>query len=625
MSCQLLHVWVEEAHSRGVDYSELERKMGRPVAPFLDPEGWVTWARSEALWRCVAELLPAGEPYRMGLAIFERPQMRWISAALSTLPSVEQAYRWAYGPKASLHRYYRCLETQLETRDDVLEVEIRLRPGYTFESNFWQQAFHGQLVALPQVLGLPQAEVEARFDPRGVTCAIACPPHYRATSPRYRELEELPRELRSATTQVTEAHSFFADKLRELRAEVERRERVETELRAEIAVRRAAEAEREALQVQLQRAQRLEAIGLLAGGVAHDFNNLLVVILGQSGLGQGMTEDPELRELFSDIEAAGQRAAALTRQLLAFGRRQVMQVEVLSLAALVEGMQPILRRLMPANITLELEAEPDTPVEGDPNQLEQVVLNLCVNARDAMVNGGQLQVEVGRALLDETAAAALSGAQAGAFVRLRVTDTGAGIAPELLDKIFDPFFTTKAEGVGTGLGLSVVHGVVSQHGGSMHAASEPGRGTTMDVYLPLAAGRVEPRVETARGEVRGGSETLLLVEDDPGVRRFASNVLRGAGYQVLEAADGEQGIVTLREHIERIDMLVLDVMLPGSLGREVHEAALELRSDMRVLYTSGYSAQGIHTNFVLERGLELLPKPYSPGELLRQVRRLLDS
>ena len=625
MSCQLLHVWVEEAHRRGVDYAELERAMGRPVAPFLDPEGWVTWADSEALWRCVIELLPAGEPYRMGLDIFERPQMRWISAALSTLPSVEEAYRWAYGPKASLHRYYRCLETRLETRAEQLELEIRLRPGYAFASNFWQQAFHGQLVALPRMLGLPEAEVEARIEAHGVVCTIACPPHYRATSPRYRELEELPPALRSASTQVTEAHSFFADKLRELRAEVERREQVETELRAEIAVRRAAEAEREALQVQLQRAQRLEAIGLLAGGVAHDFNNLLVVILGQSELGQTMTEDPELRELLADIEGAGQRAAALTRQLLAFGRRQVMQVEVLSLAALVEGMEPILRRLMPANISLALDTERDTPVEGDPNQLEQVVLNLCVNARDAMAEGGELRVEVRPVVIEEALASALPGASVGAHVRLRVADTGSGIAPELLDKVFDPFFTTKGEGLGTGLGLSVVHGVVSQHGGTMQAASEPGRGTTMDVYLPLAEGRVEPRADTPTQEVRGGSETLLLVEDDAGVRRFASRVLRAAGYQVLEAADGERGLQLLREHIEGIDMLVLDVMLPGCLGRELHDAALELRSDMRVLYTSGYSTRGIHTDFVLERGLELLPKPYGASELLRRLRQVLDA
>ena len=551
--------------------------------------------------------------------------LRYFTSHLDAMTRVEQESLASLPPKASLHRYYRCLETRLETQAEQLELEIRLRPGYAFASNFWQQAFHGQLVALPRMLGLPEAEVEARIEAHGVVCTIACPPHYRATSPRYRELEELPPALRSASTQVTEAHSFFADKLRELRAEVERREQVETELRAEIAVRRAAEAEREALQVQLQRAQRLEAIGLLAGGVAHDFNNLLVVILGQSELGQTMTEDPELRELLADIEGAGQRAAALTRQLLAFGRRQVMQVEVLSLAALVEGMEPILRRLMPANISLALDTERDTPVEGDPNQLEQVVLNLCVNARDAMAEGGELRVEVRPVVIEEALASALPGASVGAHVRLRVADTGSGIAPELLDKVFDPFFTTKGEGLGTGLGLSVVHGVVSQHGGTMQAASEPGRGTTMDVYLPLAEGRVEPRADTPTQEVRGGSETLLLVEDDAGVRRFASRVLRAAGYQVLEAADGERGLQLLREHIEGIDMLVLDVMLPGCLGRELHDAALELRSDMRVLYTSGYSTRGIHTDFVLERGLELLPKPYGASELLRRLRQVLDA
>ncbi len=379
-----------------------------------------------------------------------------------------------------------------------------------------------------------------------------------------------------------------------------------------------------ALEHQLRQAQKLESVGCLAGGVAHDFNNLLTVILaGVAELRQSPGNLADVAEVVEEIGAAGDRARELTQQLLAFARKQATAPVSLDLGDVVQGTERLLRRLLGEGLVLTTRFAPDLwPVRCDRGQAEQIVLNLAVNARDAMPAGGRLSIETANVELGEDAAGA--GRRPGQWVRLAVSDDGEGMTPEVKERIFEPFFTTKEIGKGTGLGLSTVYGIVAQSGGFIQVESEPGHGACFEVHLPRAAEAVPTGAPALEEAPRGGTEAILVVEDDAQVRAVIVRILRAAGYHVLVAAGGEEALLRSAREPGRIDLLVTDVVMPGLRGRELAERLTAERADLRVLYVSGYT-QGL---FAGEGGLgvgaDLLPKPFSPAALLARVRARLD-
>jgi PAS domain S-box-containing protein len=370
------------------------------------------------------------------------------------------------------------------------------------------------------------------------------------------------------------------------------------------------------LESQLRQAQKMEAVGRLAGGIAHDFNNLLTAISGYSEFLEAGIEDPRLKRHAEEIKKAASRAASLTGQLLAFSRRQVLQPRILDLNAVVEDMDSLLRRLIGEDIELVAVLHPAVhSIRADPTQLEQVIVNLAVNARDSMPSGGSLLIE--------TANYETGG---DSFVELRMTDTGIGMTPEERRQLFDPFFTTKDGG--TGLGLATVYGIVEQSGGSIEVDSAPGLGSSFRIRLPWAdtAAPVDPTLET-RGPPQppqGGTETILLVEDEAIVRRLVAEILEAAGYNVLQAADGPSALELLRRHALPIGMLLTDVVMPGMSGPEVAKAVTAMRPGTQVLYTSGYTNSQIDHHGVLEPGIAFLQKPFTAADLTGKVRSLLD-
>jgi PAS domain S-box-containing protein len=375
----------------------------------------------------------------------------------------------------------------------------------------------------------------------------------------------------------------------------------------------------------LQRSQKLEAIGKLTGGVAHDFNNVLQIIAGNLQLLQLELEDPTLTEKYvTPAVDAVDRGAKLSSQLLAFARRQPLKPVVVNLSRILRSMDDLLRRVLGETIEIE------TVISGglwntlvDSNQLENVVLNLAINARDAMPEGGKLTLELGNAMLDDQYVMAQPDAVAGQYVMLAVSDTGKGMSPEVVERAFDPFFTTKKEGEGTGLGLSMAYGFVKQSGGHIKIYSEPGNGTTFKIYLPRSH---EPEVDTPApwlGPAVGGSETILVVEDDPAVQETAVRVLKDLGYKVLKASDGQSALNVLQSGLH-IDMLFTDVVMPGPMrSPELAKQAKVLFPDIAILYTSGYTQNAIVHGGRLDPGVELLSKPYRREDLARKVRHVL--
>jgi PAS domain S-box-containing protein len=383
------------------------------------------------------------------------------------------------------------------------------------------------------------------------------------------------------------------------------------------------------LEEQLRQSQKMEAIGQLAGGVAHDFNNILTVIHGHAALllGSGTLTDAEVKPVRQILQAA-ERAAGLTRQLLTFSRRQVMQPKRLDLNGIVSNMAKMLGRILGEDVRLQLRCCPQTAsVLADASMIEQLLLNLSVNARDAMPEGGQLTIQVSVAEIDGTHVAHHPEARIGRFVCLAVSDTGCGIPPENLRRIFEPFFTTKEVGKGTGLGLATVYGVVKQHQGWIEVESEVNKGTSFAVYLPRGEEKVESAEEkTAEGMLRGGTETILVVEDESPVRELVSNILRARGYRVLEAESGAKALGLWAEHKDEIDLLLTDLVMPDRLnGRELADKLRAERPDLKVIFTSGYSADVVGKEFVLQSGLNYLQKPYLPQTLTAAVRECLDS
>lgn len=389
---------------------------------------------------------------------------------------------------------------------------------------------------------------------------------------------------------------------------------------------KAAEEALRASEERLRHSQRLEAVGRLAGGIAHSFNNLLAAIAFQCELlCDGMPPEDGRRSHVEEIQRAGERAAALARQLLAYGRKQVLQPQVMSLNRVIQEMAPMLRRLIGEHIRLETGLDPaDGAIHADLGQLEQVILNLAVNARDAMAAGGVLRLATGCVELGGDESAELP---AGSYVQLTVEDTGLGMAPEVLEHLFEPFFTTKERGKGSGLGLATVHGIVHQSGGQIRAESEPGQGTRFTILLPRAtepAEAVLPQASPGRRS-RRGSEVILLVEDEDNIREPAIEILESKGYQVLAAPDAGQALATAEGHAGPIHILVTDVVMPGLSGNQLAQRLLRRRPELQVLYISGYPEDSISHHGVLDAGQHFLQKPFPPGQFLEKIRELLDA
>ncbi len=391
---------------------------------------------------------------------------------------------------------------------------------------------------------------------------------------------------------------------------------------------REAYASLERTQAQLGQSQKMEAVGRLAGGIAHDFNNLLTVVLGRSELALArLREDDPLRRDLGLIQTTSQRAAKLVSQLLAFSRKQVLHPQVIDMGAVVAGIEGMLRRLIGEDIDLRTRSAPGcVRVKADPGQIEQVIVNLVVNARDAMPEGGRLDIEVADVELTPEAVEIHEGLRPGAYVRLSVRDTGHGMDAETRARIFEPFFTTKEVGKGTGLGLATVYGIVKQSDGYIFVDSEPGRGTAFTIYLPRVEEEGEPASAGAPPPPLGrGAETILLVEDDPGLRALALDVLGASGYTVLEAREGSEALLVLERHAGPIHLLLTDVVMPNMGGRALAERLATLRPEMAVLYMSGYSETAIAHHGVLTPGTAFLAKPFSPDSLARKVREVLDA
>jgi PAS domain S-box-containing protein len=386
--------------------------------------------------------------------------------------------------------------------------------------------------------------------------------------------------------------------------------------------------ERHRLEAELRQAQKMEGLGRLAGGVAHDFNNLLSVILSYSEmLADDLEVNDPMRADLGDIHAAGMRASDLTRQLLAFSRQQVLEAKVLEPNTVILGMERMLRRVLGEDVALATIAAPDAGcVKVDPGQLEQVMMNLAVNARDAMPRGGRLTIETSSVRFDAEAAAAHA-LTAGAYVAIMVTDTGMGMDAATRARIFEPFFTTKETGKGTGLGLSTVFGIVKQSGGAISVASAPGRGTIFTIHLPLVA---RDTASAPRDEIRDelptlrGSETILLVEDEELVRTLACTLLRRCGYDVLEASTAGDASIACEQHAGPIHLLLTDVVMPRMSGTQLARRLCPLRPEMRVLYMSGYTDDEVLRHGILDSNVAFIQKPLTPDGLARKVRHALD-
>jgi PAS domain S-box-containing protein len=396
----------------------------------------------------------------------------------------------------------------------------------------------------------------------------------------------------------------------------------------DITQRKRTDEERKKLEAQLQVSQKMEAIGSLAAGVAHDFNNLLSVILAYTELAlQDLREGDPLKDNLLEVKKAGERAAGLTRQLLAFGRKQLLQPVLLNLNQVAAGVEKMLRRLLGENIDFVQVLAPDLGVvRADPGQIEQVLMNLVVNARDAMSEGGKLTIETSNVEIDDADAALLVAVTPGSYVRVVVTDTGCGMDEQTKTQIFEPFFTTKGKGKGTGLGLSTVYGIVKQSGGSICVTSELGRGTSFKIHFPrqLSAKATSTRLRAIQ-KPDAGTETILVVEDEEAIRKVVTKSLEAAGYSVLSAAAAGEALQIAAQHPGTIHLLLTDVVMPRMGGRALAQELVRVRPTVKILYMSGYADAAFVHNGMVDEGTHFIGKPFSATDLARKVREVLDS
>jgi two-component system, cell cycle sensor histidine kinase and response regulator CckA len=398
----------------------------------------------------------------------------------------------------------------------------------------------------------------------------------------------------------------------------------------DITERKRAEEREKNLKEQLWQSQKMEAIGRLSGAIAHDFNNILTTIIGNSEVAlmrlMKMEKDSDFKDLLEDIRLAGEKAALLTRQLLAFSRRQILQTEIFSLNRVVLEIDKMLRRLIGEDIVLETNLSPDTGVvEADPSQVEQLIMNLAINARDAMLTGGKLCIETASVELDEQYATSHFPAKPGRYEMISISDTGIGMSKDIQAQIFEPFFTTKPKGKGTGLGLSIVYGIVKQSNGFIWVYSEPGKGTTFKIYLPKVDKNANwmKKSEKRPQEFYGGSETIMVVEDDEMIIKMIMKVLNNCGYTILSATDGNEAIRISEEHAGPIDLVLTDVIMPGMGGKELSNLLKKIRPATKIIYMSGYTDNAIVHHGVLDKGLSFIQKPFTSYALKKKVREAL--
>jgi len=380
------------------------------------------------------------------------------------------------------------------------------------------------------------------------------------------------------------------------------------------------------LEEQLLQAQKMEAVGTLAGGIAHDFNNVLTVIIGFGEmLKLRIAKDPKAVSDVDEILRGAERASVLTRQLLTFARRQIIDLANLDLNEVITGLGKLLRKGTKEDIEIKTSLADRLPtIRADRGQMEQVLMNLTINARDAMQGGGRLVVETRETLLGEDDVKSYPYMKGGRYVVLSVSDTGVGMDEETRNRIFEPFFTTKSPEKGTGLGLAIVYGIVKQHNGFIHVYSEPGRGTTFRIFFPPVDVPADSRTIVAKGIIHGGTETILLAEDDEAIRKLTENILSSYGYKVLAARDGEEAVDIFRWQGDEIAMVLLDVIMPKKGGKQAYDEMVAAVPGLKVLFLSGYSSDAIHDSFVLRSGVPFLQKPFGPGVLARRVREVLD-
>lgn len=387
-------------------------------------------------------------------------------------------------------------------------------------------------------------------------------------------------------------------------------------------------AELKAAQSRLNLSQRLESVGRLAGGVAHDFNNLLTAITGYTDLLlDRLSENSNAYDDIMEIKKAAARAAALTGQLLAFSRQQVLQPRILDINAILKDFERMLRRLVGEDIQLIFDLRsPHANIKADPSQMEQVIMNLVVNARDAMTKGGRLVIETSDITLTEEYANNHLAVMPGRYVMLAISDSGSGISKDILPHIFEPFFTTKAQGEGLGLGLATVYGIVKQSGGNIWVYSEPGKGTTFKLYFPKVDEKPDAQ-NTVEAKPRSlkGNEAILVVEDEDVVRRLVCQILRKHGYRIVEARNGEEALAVARSSESTFDLVLTDVIMPQMSGKEMVDALTTHLGPVKVLYMSGYTDRGIVLQGILETGTAFLQKPFTPDKLAAKVREVLES
>lgn len=429
-------------------------------------------------------------------------------------------------------------------------------------------------------------------------------------------LTEKWRLLQEAQNRAAELEEHVVVRTAELQAA---NEKLQTEM-----------SERARLEAAFRQSQKMEAIGQLAGGVAHDFNNILTVIRGYLCLVLADEKlEAKIKDPLQQVDAAAQRAANLTRQLLTFSRKQLVQREALDLNDVITNVLKMLHRLLGEDIALQIETAADLPrIHADRAMMEQVLVNLAVNARDAMVNGGRLLIETRRNEILSTPVSAHADARPGRFVCLTVADTGTGMTSEVLTHLFEPFFTTKEVGKGTGLGLATVFGIVKQHDGWIEVSSEPGQGARFKIYFPEhhPAPANKPAAMLAPARPQGGNETIFLVEDEPALRGVAAKVLRNYGYAVITATSGAEALKAWPDHAEKVDLLLTDMVMPdGVSGRELAQQLRTVKPDLKVLFSSGYSTELVGRDALLQDGKNFLPKPYNPDKLARTVRKCLDN
>ncbi len=385
-------------------------------------------------------------------------------------------------------------------------------------------------------------------------------------------------------------------------------------------------AEKKKLEEMLLHSQKMEAIGQLAGGIAHDFNNMLSAIIGFGGLiNMNMSDDDPNRTYLKEILAAGERASHLTQGLLTFSRKQIINPKPVSLNEIIRSIEKLLRRIIREDIELKtILADRDLTVMADPGQIEQVLINLTTNARDAMPHGGILTISTELIRLDNEFIKTHGYGETGQYALISVSDTGMGMDEKTKERIFEPFFTTKELGKGTGLGLAIVYGIIKQHNGYINCYSEPCKGTTFRIYMPLISPEFEKIQPTAVPELKGGSETVLVAEDDAVIRKLTRSVLERFGYKVIEAFDGEDAIRKFMDNKDKIHILLFDVIMPKKNGKEAYEEIKKIRPDIKSIFISGYTADIIHEKGILDEGMNFISKPVSPKDILRKVREVLD-